>query len=750
MPAATGIPDGVSPSVSTSGSGRFSCVVDAHPRFHLDALRWFATLTESAGVDAADLVVHVVGPDSTDALNYLRKRGVAVRTIEPFDARSPHCNKIAGALQLAADRVDGMAVLCDTDIVVLEDPRQVEIPPGAIAGKPVDAPVPPLEVILAIFEAAGVDPPGMVPLPWGEDQTTVQGNNNGGLYLIPGALLAQVATSWARWARWLLDRSEMLGTFSIYVDQVSMALGLAAEGIGSMPLGVRWNTPTHDPSRIPDDAPSPAILHYHQEVEENGLVALTGTPSIDERIIIANQAVSSVWRLAAPAAAHRQWLLDRPPRVAPDSALGPQVDTTGSGPATVTALLKALGPASILEVGCRRHDQWADQVAPVEFIGIDPSVEVIDQARASGPQGTYLVGSLNEHPDAAADVVVCLDPGGDHSEPTTQSRLLDQLWRSTGRALVLSSGTALAAAIPPGQDAHGPLLAAMAAVAPEAEIYPVSDSGDGSETLVALRPPSERHPRDYLPATLAPLVHRHPDPMSLLAIRVHAWDTLRFYPDHAPRLWEYPVVTSLISDHLPPGSRLVDVGAGVTPLAPFLTRQGFQIDTVDPSEIRRTWPPQPDWNEWDYLDYGRAGLAHRSWNCTLDKTPRRPLFDGAYSISVIEHIPAEDRRRLLAEMAARVRAGGLVVLTIDLVRGSDILWNRNRGVEVEDPRVHGTFDDIVAECAAVGLELFQRETVRQWGDVEVDIGLMAMHRTEAALPGRVRRLGRRMTARAGH
>src|SRR6202022_3621695 len=80
--------------------GLFACVVDEHPRFHLDALRWFATLTAVAGVDPTELVVHVVGPESSDALDYLKSQGVAIRTVDRFDHRSPHCNKISGALRL--------------------------------------------------------------------------------------------------------------------------------------------------------------------------------------------------------------------------------------------------------------------------------------------------------------------------------------------------------------------------------------------------------------------------------------------------------------------------------------------------------------------------------------------------------------------------------------------------------------------------------------------------------------------------
>jgi hypothetical protein len=210
---------------------------------------------------------------------------------------------------------------------------------------------------------------------------------------------------------------------------------------------------------------------------------------------------------------------------------------------------------------------------------------------------------------------------------------------------------------------------------------------------------------------------------------LHARTTTGFYPDHAPRLWEYPVVAKLIAEHLPPGSRLVDVGAGVTPLAPFLTHLGYVVDTVDPSPNQRHWPPGPEWNEWGYLDYTAAGLANGSWNCTVGQLPDLPTFDGAYSISVIEHLPAVDRRTLLADIAARVRPGGVTLLTIDLVRGRDDLWNRNLGLEVESLAVHGRLEDVITEAARVGLELVHQDTVRRWGDVEVDIGLLVLRRS---------------------
>ena len=707
--------------------GRFSCVIDDHPRFHLEALRWFTCLTELAGVDPADLVVHVVGPRSTDVLTYLRTRGVTVRGVERFDPRSPHCNKIAAALALAEDGVDGVAVLTDTDVAFLEDPRQLCMPGDAVAGKPVDAPVPPRKVIEAVFDAAGLERPAGLPLPWGDGGSTVSGNFNGGLYLVPGGQLGRVSSAWSRWARWLLDRSELLEEWAVYVDQVAMALGLADARLVAVTLDVQWNTPIHDPGRIPAHAPVPAMIHYHQQVDEGGNILRTGIGSIDGQVDRVNEAIGAAWRQTRAAPALRRWSTRADaPRVPTEYERRCRTD--------LDRLVTALHPESVLEAGCG-GSAVTDGLALPGYRGLDSSAALLGRAEAGRPDGDHLLGSLPELP-FHADLTVCFDLSdhlGDASDPRS---LVEALWRSADRALVVTGPERPGGADRAGGHGVEPLSASLARAAPDAEVYPLSHHGPLT-TFVVLRPPPDRHPRDYTPATLAALVDGHPDPLTLVALRLSARETTGFYPDHAPRLWEYPVAASLVTDALPAGSRLVDVGAGVTPLTPYLSGLGYVVDTVDPSPVHRTWPPRPDWNEWDFLDYGAAGLAHRSWNCTIDRLPVRPPFDGAYSISVIEHVPADTRRALLVDLSARVRVGGLVILTIDLVRDTDDLWNRNLGVEVEDPAVHGTLQDVVRECAAVGLELFRQESVRGWGDTHVDIGLLALRKTRSpAGPGR--------------
>jgi SAM-dependent methyltransferase len=641
--------------------------------------------------------------------------------IERFDPRSPHCNKISGARRLAADGVEGLAVLCDTDVAILEDPRTLDIPSRSVASKAVDDPNPPLDVLAAVFAAAGIDLPAAQPLSWDPERSTVAGNGNGGLYLIPGPLLATVATAWETWARWLLDRPQLLDQWAVHVDQVAMALALAAEAVDPTPLDVRWNTPVHLPARIPTDVGEPAVIHYHQEVDATGQIRLTGSAPVDGRIDAANRAIDQVWHRAFPNATFWQW------RYLTDPDLGSGVGSRGlplqSKRRLLSTLLEAVQPESVLDVGC--GDGEATRGLPLTgYTGIDLSDEAVRRAGRGRPDGQYLVGSLADHP-RTGDLVLNLDVLIHEPDPAEYHRQVARLWQATGRALVISGYEQPLASASPMVHFHEPLSQTLERVAPEAEVYPLRHEHEIT-TFVVLKPPRVRHPRDFGPATLSPLIGRHPDPVTLVAVRLRAWRTLGFYPDHAPRLWEYPVVGRLLGDLLPAGSRIVDVGAGVNPLVPYLADRGYVVDTVDPSAVRRSWPPTPDWNEWDFLDYAGVGLAHRSWNTTVGALPLRPAFDAAYSVSVIEHLEAAERRVLIGDIAARLKPGGLLVVTVDLIRNRDDLWNRIRGHEVEEPSRHGTLQDVVREGSAAGLEMFRLETVRDWGDVPVDIGLVAM------------------------
>jgi SAM-dependent methyltransferase len=343
------------------------------------------------------------------------------------------------------------------------------------------------------------------------------------------------------------------------------------------------------------------------------------------------------------------------------------------------------------------------------------------------PESVLEVGRGDGGANLPADLVLCLDLLLHQADFASYADLVDRSLSSSRLALVVSGLERPVQPAPPTARFHEPLSTTIRRCDPEAEIYPLREE-HGVATFLVLKAPPSRHANDFDAETLAGLIGRHPRPLRLVELRLAAWRSIGFYPKHAPRLWEYPAVADLVTDLLPPGSGLVDIGAGVTPMAPYLTSMGYLIDTVDPSPLHRAWPPQADWTEWDFLDYAACGLAQRSWNCTLDRLPRSSIYDGAYSVSVIEHIPASHRRALLREVRDRLRPAGIAILTVDLLRGSDALWNRNRGLEIEAAAAHGTLSDLLSELSRAGFELVEVEHLRDWGEVVVDTCLVVARR----------------------
>jgi cyclopropane fatty-acyl-phospholipid synthase-like methyltransferase len=220
-----------------------------------------------------------------------------------------------------------------------------------------------------------------------------------------------------------------------------------------------------------------------------------------------------------------------------------------------------------------------------------------------------------------------------------------------------------------------------------------------------------RHPHDISDAdlALARAEARRPD---LLAELVAAGRSVfGFFPDHYPHTLNYPWVLERL-ELLETGSRVLDVGAGVSPLPVVLARRGLRIDCIDKSPTMRTLPVTGDWNEWGFFDYSVVDARIRSYQRDVRDHLPDDLYDRVYSVSVIAHMNGAEREATVGRVAEWLKPGGRLLLAVDLLPKSDFLWNRSEGVEVEPPTEHGTVDDLLASIEQEGLRVTE-STIRR-------------------------------------
>src|SRR4051812_30262884 len=140
-------------------------------------------------------------------------------------------------------------------------------------------------------------------------------------------------------------------------------------------------------------------------------------------------------------------------------------------------------------------------------------------------------------------------------------------------------------------------------------------------------------------------------------------EKLGFFTAHLPRLFEYPwILDRVIREG---GETVIDFGAGVSPIPLLLAQAGKRVVTVDNSPLRRTPMQKGDINEWGYLDYSQFDASIKSYNCNFEDIDFTEVtVNCVYSISVIEHIPADVRRKLLVNITAAIANNGCLILTL--------------------------------------------------------------------------------------
>ncbi len=157
-------------------------------------------------------------------------------------------------------------------------------------------------------------------------------------------------------------------------------------------------------------------------------------------------------------------------------------------------------------------------------------------------------------------------------------------------------------------------------------------------------------------------------PGSVLTKAGRRWPTLRgpfgFQPNNGTRQFEFPWAYFQIAPRR--GMRALDVGGSHAGMQFVLAQEGVEVTNVDPGEDARGvgWPVSAA----SIATFNRAFKTDVRFvgSTVQDADLPSEHFDVAYSISTIEHIPADEYPALMSELRRVLKPGGKLVLTVDL------------------------------------------------------------------------------------
>lgn len=268
-----------------------SFVVDNLPLHYHQAKLLLLSLEYNSEYSKKDIVVHCLNRVDKEFLNYLRENEYTYHMIEPY-LDGKYCNKLQQLRYFEDKDIDGV-ILMDADMFVMD--KLSDIKGESILAKRVDAPNPLLSTLQNIYKKASLREPAIGKSDWSmPNNETFENNFNGGFYYIPKKQITLLNREWRKWAEWLYAQPELFDVPSqfIHVDQISFSLALHANSLEYKQLCANYNFPIHSDAPLEsfDTTKEPMILHYHREVDKDGLLsyAKIKEPKIIESIKRAN------------------------------------------------------------------------------------------------------------------------------------------------------------------------------------------------------------------------------------------------------------------------------------------------------------------------------------------------------------------------------------------------------------------------------------------------------------------------------
>ena len=397
--------------------------------------------------------------------------------------------------------------------------------------------------------------------------------------------------------------------------------------------------------------------------------------------------------------------------------------------------MKAVSEDSVLDVGC--GDLEVMRSMPFKsYRGIDASGQAIEVARTKRPDWQFDNVAIQEIGDDAYDYVFCLDVSIHQSSAEKVEEIVANLLR-VARKGVLVSGYGKQTPNEGFVFTHLRLPEVLPRYSKVREVTEIGSYCDGSVYLALT---DEGLPLTDADASLVDLAcgcEETADWRLLLELTRLSREKLGFFPKAAARTVEYPWFARQLRAR--PPARVLDIGAGVCVLPVWLAQKDNDVVTIDYSPLKRNSDDKAGWNEWGYLDYGRLDTKIVSHHLDARVYEPEQPFDTIYSVSVMEHMPANVRRNVLAKLPNWLAPGGRVLLSFDLTPGTDNLWPLSEGQVVDPQQPHGTLDDVTAEMKQAGLRIIEvavrRGIARSRSDLAfIEAALAQTSTTEAPSP----------------
>lgn len=710
----------------------YSCVVDAKPKFEWQAFLWAHSVLRNVGCRPDDLKIHCLPGVSEYFRRSMGNLNIHIVDTEPFGSGHVYCNKIQQCFSGVFGEYDKV-ILTDADLFFLAPPQLPSDKP--FAGKIVELQNPPLEMLRAIYREAGIEPSEAVPVgcALSAGEMTITSNLNGGFYAIDRALLEELGRHWRKHALWVYDRIERLGAHQAHVDQIAMALALDELGIDFSLLTAQSNFPVHLPKERLSVLVVPRIdvLHYHASVLPNGQIKDTGVPFVDGAIARANSDIQTIIGDNFDNALFWNNRYASFPELG--SGIGSRGEVLQYKKERLGSIVRSFKDKTVLEVGCGDLETSKD-LPFTSYVGYDMSAAALEIAKKKRPDWRFEKGTIGDPRDLhQADLVICLDVLIHQKREEGYRTLIASLVRAARQRLIVSGYETRPSFESNIVAFHESLSATLRDCGAFNEIMAVGNYRDVSLIVADKRPTGPARHENDLPVDIfndvALLVER---PDLLCAAMDCSREHLGFFTKTSSRAMEYPWVLEKLAA-LAPGASVLDIGAGVSPLPIMLAERGLRVNTVDSHPLVRTADTRDSWNEWGFLDYGQLLPGAASFHVDVLQFRAQSRFDAIYSVSVIEHMPRPVWERTLELMASWLTQGGLLLLTLDLIPGTDALWNMSEGKPVDQGAGHGCLEDVASKLRGYGLVIEDLFVKRKIPHSRTDVAFLKGRRVN---PGR--------------